>query len=54
MHDCVKYDPIQGQGHKPFNSKLEIFPFSKTVSWHQCDFCFDLFFRVSFCFKNTF
>jgi len=26
MHNIMQYDPIQGQGHKPF--KVEVFPFS--------------------------
>jgi len=30
MQDGMQYDPVQGQGHKPW--KLEIWPFSKAIS----------------------
>jgi len=32
MHDGMQYDPIQGQGHEPKSTKLEIRPFSKAIS----------------------
>ena len=32
MHEGT-YGPIQGQGHEPFTSKLEIRPFSTAISF---------------------
>jgi len=32
MHDGMQYDLIQGQGRKPFFSKLEIWRFLKATS----------------------